>query len=42
MCSRGEGRDMLFVDCQRASTMKYPTKRVGLVQSGLHHHLIEN
>jgi len=26
----------------RASTMKNPTKHGGLVQSGPHHHLIEN
>jgi hypothetical protein len=27
---------------QWASTIKNPTNRVGLVQSGPHHHLIEN
>jgi hypothetical protein len=27
---------------QRASIIQYPTKRVGLVQSGPHHHFIEN
>jgi hypothetical protein len=32
-------RGLLF---QRASTIKNPTKRVGLVQSGPHDHLIEN
>jgi hypothetical protein len=26
----------------RASIVKNPTKRVGLVQNGPHHHLIEN
>jgi hypothetical protein len=32
-------RGLLF---QRASTIKNPTKRVGLVQSWPHHHFIEN
>ena len=32
-------RGLLF---QLASTIANPTKRVGLVQSGPHHHLIEN
>jgi len=33
-------RGLLF-QCARTIT-KYPTKHVGLVQSGPHHHLIEN
>ena len=32
-------RGLLF---QYASTIKKATKRVGLEQNGLHHHLIEN
>jgi len=37
------GRHCLSADLiQCASTIKNPTKRVGLVQSGPHHHLIEN
>jgi hypothetical protein len=32
-------RGLLF---QWASTIKKPTDRVGLIQSGRHHHLIEN
>jgi hypothetical protein len=32
-------RRMLF---QKSSPIKNPTQRVGLVQSGSHHHLIEN
>jgi hypothetical protein len=41
--SEGVGGTCLSADCcfQWASTIKIPTKRVGLVQRGPHHHLIE-